>query len=547
MPSDTYNLTISESGPTDTYILTISEAGVSVPATNSVTNTSVADNAAISFSKLAPLSSGNVIVGSSNNTPTSVSVTGDVTISNTGVTSISSGAIVDGDINSLAGIAHSKLATTAAGSVLLGNSEGLITATPITGDITISPTGVATITNTSSIGFNSLVPVTGAITISDSGTTSITNGSIVDANINNSAAISHSKLAPTTAGNVLLGNSSGAITATTLSGAVTVSSSGVTSIANDAVTFSKIQNISDYQILGRNSGTGNGDIQSIPCTPFAFSLLDDGDAATARQTLGLSNLATVPLSGVVTSNGFQLDSVSILPIESGGTGSTIATGTGNPVLSSSPTINSPTLLLANLGTPASGTLTNCTGLPLAAGTTGNLPASRIDGLTGGGNVIVPSAGYVTSDGTELQSVLKIPASDIDGLTGGGNAIVPATAGVVTSDGNQLDSTATLPVSLGGTGTPTPNGYFKGNGTGSISFSSTIPYSDISNAPDAYSLAIGTISSSGTPTATITQSGNGYLLNITFPTVTNFPSGYTELVVNLCINNQPATRTILVKS
>lgn len=217
--------------PSDTYILTISDAGVSVPAANSVTNASVASDAAISFSKLASLTSGNVLVGNSSNVPTSVAVTGDVTISNTGVTSIASSAIVNADINASAGITHSKLATTAAGNVLLGNSAGSITATPITGDIAISSTGT-------------------------------------------------------------------------------------TSIANDAVTFSKIQNVSDYQILGRNAGTGIGDVQSISCTPFAFSLLDDGDAVTARTTLGIST----PAAGIVTSDGTNVESVAVLPATSGGTG-----------------------------------------------------------------------------------------------------------------------------------------------------------------------------------------------------------------------------------
>ena len=302
--------------PSDTYILTISDAGVSVPSANSVTNDSVAADAAIDFSKLAPLSSGNIIVGNSSNVPTSVAVTGDVTISNTGVTSIATGSIVNADINASAGISHSKLATTSAGNVLLGNNAGAITATPITGDITISSAGVASIANDASIAFSKITPVTGDISISDSGVASIASGAIVNADINASAGISHSKLATTSAGNVLLGNNAGAITATPITGDITVSSSGISSITNDAVTFSKIQNISDYQILGRNSGTGIGDVQSISCTPFAFSLLNDGDAATARTTLGIST----PAAGIVTSDGTNFSSVTVLPATNGGTG-----------------------------------------------------------------------------------------------------------------------------------------------------------------------------------------------------------------------------------
>jgi hypothetical protein len=55
------------------------------------------------------LADGRIYVGNSSNTASAVSVTGDVTISNTGVTSITSDVIVNSDISSSANISFSKL------------------------------------------------------------------------------------------------------------------------------------------------------------------------------------------------------------------------------------------------------------------------------------------------------------------------------------------------------------------------------------------------------------------------------------------------------
>jgi hypothetical protein len=75
-------------------------------------------------------------------------------------------------------------------------------------------------------------------------------------------------------------------------GDITISSSGtVLTIANDAVTYAKIQNVSATdRLLGRSSA-GAGDVEEITCTSFGRSLIDDANAEAARTTLSVQPTA----------------------------------------------------------------------------------------------------------------------------------------------------------------------------------------------------------------------------------------------------------------
>lgn len=132
-------------GVTPSGDITLSNTGVFAIAAGVIVNADINASAAIAFSKLAALPSGELLIGSAGNVPTAVAMTGDIAITNTGVTSIQAGAIVNADINAAAGIAFSKLATLASANILVGSAGGVATSVAMSGDVTISNAGVTTI------------------------------------------------------------------------------------------------------------------------------------------------------------------------------------------------------------------------------------------------------------------------------------------------------------------------------------------------------------------------------------------------------------------
>ncbi len=91
------------------------------------------------------LTNGHIFVGNASNIATDVAMSGDISITNAGVTAIVAGVIVNADINASAAIAFSKLASLTSGQLLVGSAGNVPTAVAMSGDATIIASGALTI------------------------------------------------------------------------------------------------------------------------------------------------------------------------------------------------------------------------------------------------------------------------------------------------------------------------------------------------------------------------------------------------------------------
>ena len=78
------------------------------------------------------LTDGHIFVGNISNQPADVAMTGDVTITDTGVTAIGAGKVVDSNVSATAAIAFSKLASTSPYYWYVANSSGVLTPIGVT-------------------------------------------------------------------------------------------------------------------------------------------------------------------------------------------------------------------------------------------------------------------------------------------------------------------------------------------------------------------------------------------------------------------------------
>ena len=103
---------------------------------------------------------------------------------------------------------------------------------------------------------------------------------------------------------------------------------GTTSIADDAITYAKVQNVTATdRLLGRSTANA-GVIEEIVCTAAGRALLDDSSAAAQRTTLGLGTIATLSTDGSTLTNltvtSGTITGVADITVADGGTGASNA-------------------------------------------------------------------------------------------------------------------------------------------------------------------------------------------------------------------------------
>lgn len=261
-------------------------------------------------------------------------------------------------------------------------------------------------------------------------------------------------------------------------------------------------------------------------TALAADIITPGGALGTPSSGTLTNATGLPLTTGVTGT---------LPVANGGTGVTTSTGSGNVVLSTSPTLVTPVL-----GTPTSGNLANCTFPTLNQNTTGTAAGlSSTLAVTSGGTGATTLTGVLKGNGT----------SAFTAATAGTDYLAPAAIGTTVQawDGD-LDAIAAIAGTTGllkktaaNTWSLDTTSYLSGSVSLTTGVTGTLPVTNggtgITSFGTGIATFLGTPSSANLASAITDETGSGALVFGTNPTITN----YVEAVV--AIGNSGTSKTI----